>query len=81
MMIVQVKGMVDLEVQENNKIENERILKVSDIQKHLGISKTRAYNLMKVKSFPKIQIGHRYYIPESAYIQWIKDYTRRKIIM
>lgn len=72
--------MVDLEVRQN-KIENERILKISDIQNHLGISKTRAYELVKTKSFPKIQIGHRYYIPESKYIEWLHDYTKRKIIL
>ena len=73
--------MVDLEAQQNNSILNDRILKISDVQKHLKISKTRAYNLVKLKSFPKIQIGHRYYIPESAYKKWVEDNIRRKVYL
>ena len=59
----------------------ERILKVSDIQKHLGISKNRAYELIKTKTFPKIQIGHRYYIPEKEYNDWISKNVKHKIIL
>lgn len=59
----------------------ERILKVSDIQKHLGISKNRAYELIKTKTFPKIQIGHRYYIPEKEYNDWISKNVKQKIIL
>ena len=59
----------------------ERILKVSDIQNHLGISKNRAYELIKMKTFPKIQIGHRYYIPENEYNEWIKKNTKHTIIL
>ena len=58
-----------------------KILKVSDIQMHLGISKNRAYELVKMKSFPKMQIGHRYYIPEDEYIKWISNNTKNKIIL
>lgn len=59
----------------------EKILKVKDIQDNLGISKTRAYQLIKLKSFPKIQIGHRYYIPEQAYNEWLDKNVKGKIIL
>lgn len=59
----------------------EEILKVSDIQKHLGISKTRAYELVRLKGFPKIKIGHRYYIPKDSYKKWIKDNLKSSIIL
>lgn len=59
----------------------DKILKVKDIQNHLGISKNRAYALVKMKSFPKIQIGHQYYIPEEAYSKWIEEYTKKKILL
>mgnify|MGYP004675170777 CR=1 FL=1 len=72
--------MVDSEVQ-TKTINDEKILRISDVQKHLGISKTRAYELVKLRSFPKIQIGHRYYIPESAYMKWLEDFTKRKITL
>lgn len=57
------------------------ILKVTDIQKHLGIGKTKAYELVKLKGFPKIKIGHRYYIPEDAYEKWLHDNLKRTIIL
>lgn len=60
---------------------NNRILKVPDIQKHLGISKNRAYELIKTKTFPKIQIGHRYYIPENEYEIWISKNIKNKILL
>ena len=59
----------------------DRILTMKDIQAHLGISKTRAYQLVHMKGFPKIQIGHRFYIPESAYNEWIKKQTKEKILL
>lgn len=59
----------------------DKILKVSDIQKHLGISKNRAYELIKMKTFPKIQIGHRYYIPEDEYNKWISNNIKNKILL
>ncbi len=58
----------------------EKILRPKDIQKHLGISKTRTYELIKMRGFPKIQIGHRYYIPENAYKKWIENNTKSKIL-
>lgn len=58
-----------------------KMLKVSDIQSHLGVSKNRAYDLVKMKTFPKIQIGHRYYIPEDAYEKWIQSNLKNKIFL
>mgnify|MGYP001088307820 CR=1 FL=1 len=58
-----------------------KILKVSDIQEHLGISKDKAYKLVKMKSFPKIQIGHRYYIPQDEYEKWLGRHLKSKIIL
>lgn len=59
----------------------DKILKVKDIQDHLGISKTGVYKLITTPGFPKIQIGHRYYIPESAYSEWIREHTDSKILI
>ena len=63
-----------------NKMHTE-ILKVSDIQKHLGTSKNRAYEIVQMKSFPKIQIGHRYYIPKDKYEEWIDNNIKRKLFL
>ena len=59
----------------------KKILKVSDIQKHLGVSKTRAYEIVNLKSFPKIKIGHRFYIPEDEYEEWISENVKRNVIL
>ena len=59
----------------------DNILTIKDIQENLGIGKNKVYKLIKLKGFPKIKIGHRYYIPESAYNQWIKNNTRSKVIL
>lgn len=59
----------------------DKILKVKDIQNHLGISKTRAYELIRLKTFPKIKIGHRYYIPENEYEEWLKKNTKNQILL
>lgn len=59
----------------------DRILKVKDIQENLGISKSRAYELINMRGFPKIQIGRRYYIPESEYKEWISDHLKRKVLL
>lgn len=40
-----------------------------------------AYNLVKLKGFPKITIGGRYYIPEEEFHEWIKDNTYSKILL
>ena len=57
------------------------IITVKQIQEHLGISKNRAYELIKVKGFPRLQIGHRFYIPKDKYLKWIEDNLRNKIIL
>lgn len=62
-------------------MKENRMLKVSDIQNHLGVGKNRAYEIIKLKSFPKIKIGHRYYIPEDAYNKWIENYTKKNIFL
>jgi predicted DNA-binding transcriptional regulator AlpA len=58
-----------------------KMLKVKDIQEHLGISQRKAYALIQTKGFPKIMIGHRYFIPENKYSQWIDENVKHKIIL
>lgn len=59
----------------------DRMLKVKDIQKNLGVSKDKAYTIIRTKGFPKIKIGRRYYIPEKEYEKWLKEHLRRKVIL
>ena len=59
----------------------DKILKVKDIQNHLGISKTRAYEIIRLKNFPKIKIGHRYYVLETEYEEWLKNNLKNRILL
>ena len=57
------------------------MLTVKDIIKHLHISEKKAYKLIQYKGFPKITIGHRYFIPKNQYLKWIDENTKGKIIL
>jgi hypothetical protein len=59
----------------------EKMLKVVDVQKHLGLSKNKAYALIQSKGFPKIIIGHRYFIPADQYEKYLKENINNKIIL
>ncbi len=59
----------------------DKMLKVSDIQKHLRISRKKAYSLVSLKGFPKIQIGRNFYIPEEKYKKWIDENLKHTIIL
>ena len=62
-------------------MELEKMLKVTDIQKHLGISRKKAYELVSLKGFPKITIGRGYFIPEDQYKKWINENVKHTIIL
>jgi predicted DNA-binding transcriptional regulator AlpA len=59
----------------------DNILSVKDIMNHLGISQNKAYDLVHYKGFPKIIIGHRYFIHKDKYIKWIDENVKGKIIL
>lgn len=73
------KIVVELEVQGyKNKMEKileqeqlPKLLKPKDIQKHLGIGKTKVYELFQSDGFASFQIGNQYYIEETEYIKWL----------
>jgi excisionase family DNA binding protein len=57
------------------------MISVSEIRKHLHLSSERVYKLIKMKGFPMLQIGHRYYIRRDKYKQWLDDNYKGKIIL
>jgi len=78
------KVVVELEVQGyKNKTNNlETMLTVEDVMENLHIeSKTTAYKLFKLESFPSIKIGRKYIVPLSAYNKWIKNVTNSEIYL
>ena len=77
MMMLQGIGMVDLEVREGDLIN--RLYKMNELQKLLSIGKNKAYQLVKIKGFPTIQIGKTIYIPEKELEDWIERNIGNKI--
>ena len=59
----------------------ENMLTIKDIQTHLNISQRKAYSLVRSKGFPKITIGHRYFIPKESYEKYIAENLKHKIIL
>mgnify|MGYP004550597045 CR=1 FL=1 len=49
------------------------LLSVADVQKILGIGKTRAYCLFEQKDFPSFRIGNRYYVRKERFEKWLDD--------
>ncbi|MCL6601100.1 MAG: helix-turn-helix domain-containing protein [Alicyclobacillus macrosporangiidus] len=45
-------------------------LSVHDIAALLGISRTRAYQLVNENDFPKIRVGRRICVPRDAFLRW-----------
>lgn len=44
----------------------------------LGCGINRAYDIVKQKSFPKIKIGNRFYIPKEGFDKWVETYTYKE---
>lgn len=60
----------------------ETMLTVEDVMNNLHItSKTTAYKLFKLDSFPSIKIGKKYIVPVSEYNKWIKTVTNTEIFL
>ena len=49
------------------------MLSVPDLTEALGISRARAYELVKSEGFPALHIGNRILVPKEELIVWIKD--------
>ena len=53
------------------------MLSVSQVAKLLGISRTRSYELVNEKGFPKIKIGTRIVVPKDEFKLWIQKQTKK----
>ena len=56
----------------------QKYLRVSDIKKILGISKSQAYNLVNSDGFPTLKIGRTILIPVEDFDKWQKVYKNRE---
>lgn len=61
--------------------ELDKMLTVTDIRNHLGISRKKAYQLVSLDGFPKLTIGRGYFIPQKEYEKWIKENLKHKILL
>lgn len=55
----------------------ETYLTTKDIQKHLGIGRTKTYELVNSSDFPKIRILGSIRIPKKEYIKWLEAQRKR----
>ena len=53
------------------------MLSVSQVAKVLGISRTRSYELVNEKGFPKIKIGTRIVVPKDEFMLWIQKQIKK----
>ena len=49
------------------------MLSVSQVADVLGIGRTNAYELVKEKDFPSLNIGSRIVVPKDKFIAWIEE--------
>ena len=54
------------------------MLSVQDMSAVLGISRARAYELVKSEGFPAMNIGSRIIVPKEEFILWIKQKVSEK---
>ena len=50
-------------------------LNALDVAEVLGISRAAAYELVRSKGFPHMNIGKRILIPKDAFLEWIREQT------
>lgn len=53
------------------------MISVSQVAKVLGISRTRSYELVNEKGFPKIKIGTRIVVPKDELKLWIQKQIKK----
>lgn len=56
----------------SNEIDNLEMYSVDDIQKILGCSRKKTYQIINCPTFPKIKIGRQFFVPKSEYQKWVK---------
>lgn len=57
------------------------LLTPKEIQKKLGLSRDRTYQLFHVKGFPRIKFGGRYYVEENQLQNFLKQYAGRDLVL
>ena len=56
-------------------------LNVKDIRERFEISKTSAYNLMKLKGFPSVRLGRKYIVAEEDLYSFMDEHKGGQIFI
>lgn len=59
-----------------NSKSNQQFLTISDVQEHLNISQSAAYELTHRKDFPVCRVGGSVRIPREAFLAWVDMKTQ-----
>jgi excisionase family DNA binding protein len=65
------------EIKIKNYEELPVMLNANNLCEVLGISRSKAYSLMKEKRFPVLQIGNKLLTPRDKFIDWIEKNTQQ----
>lgn len=57
---------------------NKTVMNVTELSETLGISKPKAYELVRQDGFPVVYIGKRIVIPIDAFNNWLMHSSRVK---
>ena len=57
---------------------NKTVMNVAELSETLGISKPKAYELVRQDGFPVVYIGKRIVIPIDAFNNWLMNSSRVK---
>ncbi len=60
----------------NSKSNLQQFLTISDVQEHLNISQSAAYELTHRKDFPVCRVGGSVRIPREAFLAWVDMKTQ-----
>ncbi len=52
--------------------EPEEVMTVKDMEQFLRVSRSKAYDLIKIENFPAYMVGTEYRILKSELIEWMK---------
>lgn len=59
----------------------DKMLTTRDVGQRLGMSRNTTYKLIALEGFPKIKIGHKYFIPETKFESYIMQHNRSHIAL
>jgi len=62
-------------------VDREKMLTPKEVSEIIGIGITNTYKLFKLKGFPKIQIGKKYFVNESDLNNFLLEHRKSTIFL